>query len=134
MKIALFISLVIIIIILIILYFQHKPIQTFKNSMCVLTNDELDKLTNQKNDMNTISRLINDIYKIATRLNNNSDEKKTLDIIHSSNTELYNLALEKYNASSIKTKLNSITNDKNIINNYYAIVLNYYNHQNTNCA
>jgi len=130
MKIAL---LILFIIILIIIYFQYKPIQTFQNNRCLLTDDQLQNILNQKNNIQLISELINNVYDIATRLNNNSIEKKLLAQTPITNTDLYNQALANYNASSIKRKLDLILDDKNIINNFYNDKLEYYNTQILNC-
>lgn len=130
MKIAL---LILFIIILIIIYFQYKPIQTFENNRCLLTDDQLQNILNQKNNIQLISELINNVYDIATRLNNNSIEKKLLAQTPTTNTDLYNQALANYNASSMKRKLDLILDDKNIINNFYNDKLEYYNTQTLNC-
>jgi hypothetical protein len=132
MKIALLI-LILLIIILIIFYFQYKPIEKFKNSRCVSTTEQLENLNIRKNNIKSISDIIDDIYNIARRLNDNSTEKMSLDNTPTTNTELYNQALERYNTSSIKKMLNLITDDKTIINNYYTNVLENYNNQNINC-
>jgi hypothetical protein len=132
MKIALLI-LILFIIILIIIYFQYKPIQTFENNRCLLTDNQLQNIINQKNNIQLISELINNVYDIATRLNNNSIEKKLLAQTPTTNTDLYNQALANYNASSMKRKLDLILDDKNIINNFYNDKLEYYNKQILNC-
>jgi hypothetical protein len=133
MKIVLLIF-IILIIILIVLFFQYKPIETFENNNCLLTNEQNQNIFIMKNNIQLISDIVNSLYDIANRLNNVSIEKKILDQTSPTNADLYNQALSHYNTSYIKKKIYLILDDKNIINNYYNNRLEYYNKQTLNCS
>jgi len=115
MKIVILITLIII---LIILFFQYKSIQKFENK-CIYNTDDLKNMEIEKDNIKSISDIIDKIYNIAVKINDKSNEQVVLDT--------------NYNSASIKKNLELILDDKTIINTYYNNKLDYYNAQVEKC-
>jgi hypothetical protein len=118
MKIVILIILIITLII-IILFFQHKSILKFEN-ICIYKNDELKKIELEKDNIKSISDIIDKIYDIAIKINDINEKTNQPSLLDT-------------NLPSIKKKLDLILDDKTIINTYYNDKLDYYNAQVEKC-
>ena len=87
MKIAI---VILILITIIIILFQYKSLQKFQN-ICIYKNNELKKMEIEKDNIKSISDIIDNIYDIAVKINDKSNAQILLNT--------------NYNSASIKKNL-----------------------------